>query len=301
MVREGSSNGRWAGRVKYICPYCGKVLLLTPGKAAKYEEEKKACSRPCANKKMTGKKHGPKPGVAKHMRENNPMKRPEVAAKVAASMTAAFASGKLEELRDKMRVSGTANLVAYNKSDACREHSKVRMTNHNPMHDPEVAKKVSETRKALFASGELTPPWLGKSKPDAVARMSSDRNPMKDPDIRRETLRKAVATFRANGSSKGSRIVRNVLEHLGLNYIQEFEVSGPTRSFFLDFYLPDCQCAIEYDGHSRHHTPEGQQFDRERDQWVSDHFGIRTIRIHRDTVFREFPALVDLIKTEVGA
>ena len=96
-------------------------------------------------------------------------------------------------------------------------------------------------------------------------------------------------------------MVRSVLEHIGFNYIQEFEVSGPSRSFFLDFYLPDYQCAIEYDGHSNHHTPEGQQRDRARDQWVMDHFGIRTIRINRDTVFCEFPALVDLIKTEVSA
>ena len=199
MVREGSSNGRWVDKVEYVCPYCGKVLLLTPNKAAKYEEEKRACSRPCANKKMTGKKHGPKPGVAKYMRENNPMKRPEVAAKVSASLTAAFASGRLEELRDKMRVAGTANLIAFNKSDACREQSKARMTENNPMFTTSTAKKVSNTLKARFASGELTPYWLGKRKQDAVDRMSSDRNPMKDPDIRRETLRKAVATFRANG------------------------------------------------------------------------------------------------------
>ena len=299
MVREGSTNGRWAGRVEYICPYCGKVLLLTPNKAKKYEENKTACSRVCMGKKMRGIKKPPNPGAARHMREHNPMRRPEVAAKVSSVLKERYAAGELDHIRAVAREVGRSNLIAYNKSDACREKSSTRMIESNPMFSPDTAKKVSETRKAMFASGELTPYWLGKRKQDAVDRMSSDRNPMKDPDIRRETLRKAVATFRANGHSKGSRIVRNALEELGLNYVQEFEVSGPSRSFFLDFYLPDHQCAIEYDGHSRHYTPKGAEDDRTRDAWIMEHFGIRTIRVHRDTPFREFAALVDLIKTEV--
>jgi len=298
-MREGSKNGRWIEKVPYVCPHCGKVLMLTPRQAERNTGKKRMCSRACAGAERRGKKRGPNPEAAKRMRENNPMKRPEVAAKQVASLKESYASGKLEDLRAKQRERGKtercARLREYTRSEEGRSRARRHMIENNPMSDPEVAKKVSGTRKALFASGEWTPPWKGRHKPDAVERMSSDRNPMKDPETRRKTLRKIIASHQKNGISQGERNVRDALEALHTNYIQQFMVDGPKRSYFLDFFLPDNKYGIEYDGHSGHYTEEGIARDKARDDHIRSLMGIRILRIHRDTAFIGIESLAAVI------
>lgn len=282
-MREGDKNGRWVGKVPYVCPQCGTRMMLTPRQAEKNALKGRTCSRACAANRRRGRKTGTNPAAAKRMRENNPMKRPEVAAKMGATLKESYASGKLDNLREKLREAGRSNITAYNISDKGRARSRQHMIHNNPMRDPEVARKVSDTRKALFASGEWTPPWKGRSRPDATARMTSDRNPMKDPETRRRTLQKIVASHQRNGISQGERNVRDALEILRVNYIQQLMIEGP-QTYFLDFFLPDISICIEYDGHSNHYTEQGIAKDKRRDAYLSK-IGIKTIRIHRDTAF----------------
>jgi hypothetical protein len=62
-----------------------------------------------------------------------------------------------------------------------KELISTQMKENNPMHDPEVAKKVSNTLRERYASGEIkaTGGKSKKSRETARARMLSDDNPMK--------------------------------------------------------------------------------------------------------------------------
>lgn len=69
---------------------------------------------------------------------------------------------------------------------------------------------------------------------------------------------------------------------LGENFIHEMKIPGPKREYTLDFFLPDKNIVIEYDGHSKHYTEKGQEKHHERDNWLYQKHGIITVRIHRD-------------------
>ena len=219
------------------------------------------------------------------MQNNNPMKRAEVAKKQSKTMSDGFALGRFEELREKLRIAGAENLRKFNKKDSTRKAVSERMKNDNPMKRKEVADKMAITMKRKFRDGEITPFWLGKEKPDAVIRMKND-NPMQDPEIRKKTLQKIVKSWVANRKvSEGEVNVKQSLRGLGYNFIHQFTVAGPKREYIMDFFLPDYNICIEYDGHSRHYTEEGIQHDSIRDNWLNEQFGIETIRVKRDEAF----------------
>jgi len=89
-------------------------------------------------------------------------------------------------------------LVARNQEYQFRKNVSKRMKKNNPRWVAGVTERTSKTLKKRYASGELTPYWLGKEKPDAKHRMLTN-NPMKDPTIRRKTLQKSVKTWLENG------------------------------------------------------------------------------------------------------
>jgi hypothetical protein len=58
-----------------------------------------------------------------------------------------------------------------------------RMTSSNPMRNNTTAKKVSDTRKQKFASGELIPHAPKGEEAEAISKRMKENNPMKDKSI----------------------------------------------------------------------------------------------------------------------
>ena len=240
-------------------------------------------------------------GASFSMRKSNPMKNEKTAAKMAKSLKASFASGKLEGLRKKLSIAASRNITKYNKSEVCRNRVSARMKKNNPMHDSDVREKNRQTWKRRLQSGKIVPYWLGRKKPDATERMSGPGNPMKDPDIRRRTLQKIVKSWIENGKiSEGEIHVKSALEFLGVDFVHQSVIPGPNREFIMDFFLPNERVCIEYDGHSKHYTRKGIEFDKNRDRFLSDEYDIQTLRIHRDQAFIPQVALANHIRKSVA-
>ena len=226
-----------------------------------------------------------KPSLSYRQKNANCMKSKRTRAKQSRSMKKKFASGELELLREKLKVSGTNNLIAWNTSGAGKASVSARMQARNPMKNAKVREAQSSTLLARYASGELVGHWKGKKAPHAAKRIN-ENNPMKEPVIRRATLQKIVKSWVANGKiSAGEQKVREALESLGVSFVHQAVVPGPKRDFILDFMLPDHGVCIEYDGHSRHYTESGMEQDKLRDTWMASEYGVRTVRIHRDQAF----------------
>ena len=192
----------------------------------------------------------------------------------------------------RLMESGRNKLLAYNARESTKQMNRKRLQKDNPMKDLVVSAQQGETIHRKYKTGERTPYWKGKKKPDAVERMLTN-NPMKNPKTRRATLKKIVATWVRNGkSSKGEQLIRASLSRLGVNFVQQMIIPGPKgRDYVLDFMLPEVKCCVEYDGHSRHYTEKGKQEDQTRDCFLRRLRGIRTLRIHRDLAFIEEKAL----------
>lgn len=238
-----------------------------------------------------------RPDVSFHYSNGkNPMQRTNIAKKMSQTLKARYASGELDGLRKMFAKIGRKNLIAYNKLPSTREAVSNRMKKNNPMHNPETAAKVGETRKHLYKQGILVPPARGKPRPDVAERMSSEANPMKNPTIRRLTLQKIVRSWKKNGRiSQGENKVLEALRGLKLNFIHQAVISGPKRNYILDFMLPDYSICIEYDGHSNHYTNKGIADSIQRDKWVLKHYGIQTVHIHRDEAFIPMESLQSII------
>lgn len=229
-----------------------------------------------------------KPGAAFSMQNNNPMKKPAVVKKQSAALKESFASGKLDDLKRKLSIAGKRNIIACNKSEKQIATVKQRMTSNNPMWNPIHRNKMSKTVKQSFANGTRIPPALGNPRPDMKKRMLSKNNPMKDKDTARRVLTKGRKTLlKKGGISEGQNRVRKLLIELNLNFIEEMPIAGPSRSFFMDFFLPDIKICLEYDGHSKHYYKEGKAMDTKRDEYLLRQHKIRTLRLHRNLPFRK--------------
>ena len=77
----------------------------------------------------------------------------------------------------------------------------------------------------------------------------------------------------------------------GMRWRRQFGV-GP---FILDFYCPQLHLCIELDG-AQHYTIQGAENDLQREEWLRDTYGIRTIRIENKDVFIHHEAVVDYIR-----
>tara|TARA_B110000285_G_scaffold183679_1_gene207938 strand:+ start:120 stop:542 length:423 start_codon:yes stop_codon:yes gene_type:complete len=64
----------------------------------------------------------------------------------------------------------------YISEEVYRECSE-RMKQNNPMHNPDVAKKVSETKKRMYESGELKPNVMGEQARKEASERMKKRNP----------------------------------------------------------------------------------------------------------------------------
>lgn len=227
-----------------------------------------------------------KPGTSFHMSKNNPMRNEKIANKMSQTLKKRYANGELKELQNKLKKSGSRIISAYNKTEKQRKAVSGRMKLNNPMKNKEIANKVGKLLKDKYQNGEIVPYWKGKEKPDAVLRMSGDSNPMKDPEIRKKTLRKIVHSWIKNGRiSEGEILVKNAIQNLNESFIHQCFIKGEKRDYIMDFFLPDKNICIEYDGHSGHYSLNGMDKDIKRDNYLIKEYNIKTIRIHRDTAF----------------
>jgi very-short-patch-repair endonuclease len=183
-----------------------------------------------------------RPGTSLKMKQNNPMKNELTKQKQTFSIKNSFASGKLDDLKKKLSEAGRRNLIELNTSKEFR---------------------------------------------DKVSKRMTENNPMKDPNIRINTLRKAVETWVKQGFvSEGESNVKRALSASNRNFIHQAVIEGQKRkSYIMDFFLPELKLCIEYDGHSRHYTSKGIQKDQERDKFLMSEYDIKVLRIHRDVAF----------------
>lgn len=95
------------------------------------------------------------------------------------------------------------------------------MTNNNPMKRPEVAEKVSNARKILFAEGKLTNPGKTEnSRNKAKNRMLFD-NPIKNDPSKNHTTKKTVVYY-DDGSVKEFKMKKDFMDTLiGLTHMQK--------------------------------------------------------------------------------
>lgn len=162
---NGNKNPNWRPKYTYRCPVCQKRILLTKTQFRNYSAKGRTCSRSCAgtltSKRLKGVK---RPEVSKRMKENNPMKNPETAEKMSATLKESYASGKLDWLREKLAIISAENSRSRNQSIESRERASIRMKENNPMFDKKVAQKVSRAMRKKYKNGQLTPPKLTGSR-----------------------------------------------------------------------------------------------------------------------------------------
>ena len=77
----------------------------------------------------------------------------------------------------------------------------------------------------------------------------------------------------------------------GIQWRRQFSI-GP---FILDFYAPRLKLCIELDG-DPHFTPEGANYDLQREDWLLREYGIRTMRFENSDIFRHNESIVEHIR-----
>ena len=160
--------------------------------------------------------------------------------------------------------------------------------------------KWGRTSHQQWVDGKRKSHFTGKKRPDVVERMLSDQNPMKDLSKRKSILQKIVKSWISNGRvSKGELMVKEALEFIGVDFVHQHVVPGPSRVYSLDFFLPNEKICVEYDGHSGHYTEKGILKSKKRDEYLFEQYGITTIRICRDEAFIGVRNLTNLLLDRV--
>ena len=115
-----------------------------------------------------------------------------------------------------------------------------------------------------------------KENPNNLKALTSTRKELRN----RGTSAEAVLWL----SLKGRQIE-------GMRWRRQFGV-GP---YILDFYCPQLHLCIELDG-AEHYTIQGGVNDLQREEWLLQEHGIRTIRIENKTIFINHEGVVELIR-----
>jgi len=112
-------------------------------------------------------------------------------------------------------------------------------------------------------------------------------------------------------TSKGELFIQSILDELGVNYIHQYRVKINDSNYYFDFYLPDYNTFIEYDG-KQHFEPVDnwggkigfekiKQRDKIKDTFAKDN-KIKLIRIPYYKTDEEIKkTIIDLVKSEIGA
>jgi len=162
---SGNKNPNWRKKITYYCPVCNKEMLVTKNNFRYLTKINRSCSRKCGSiigkAKITGRK---RPDVSNRMKRDNPMSNPDVAARQSKSIRKSYRSGKLDDLKKKLSVSGRQNIRKYNKSIRTRVKTRIRMKKNNPMFRKEIALKVSKSLRNGYKEGRIKPPDLTGSR-----------------------------------------------------------------------------------------------------------------------------------------
>lgn len=126
------------------------------------------------------------------------------------------------ELHNKFDVD--RNVEFYNKSKQTSTgfdqygYQSQRMIDNNPMKDPAVAKKVSETMKRRYASGSLKPTQMSEQGLERCRRAKlGDNNPLrKHPEL--TNTAKPVEVYYLDGTMKRFEFMKQVTYDTGVPY-----------------------------------------------------------------------------------
>ena len=111
-------------------------------------------------------------------------------------------------------------------------------------------------------------------------------NNLKEQTILRKELRNEGTAAEATLwlSLKGRQVE-------GMRWRRQFGV-GP---YILDFYCPQLHLCIELDG-APHYTIQGSENDLQREEWLLQEHGIRTIRFENKDIFINHEGVIEYIR-----
>ena len=111
-------------------------------------------------------------------------------------------------------------------------------------------------------------------------------NNLKEQTILRKELRNEGTAAEATLwlSLKGRQVE-------GIRWRRQFGV-GP---YILDFYCPQLHLCIELDG-APHYTIQGGENDLQREEWLLQEHGIRTIRFENKDIFINHEGVIEYIR-----
>ena len=111
-------------------------------------------------------------------------------------------------------------------------------------------------------------------------------NNLKEQTILRKELRNEGTAAEATlwFSLKGRQVE-------GMRWRRQFGV-GP---YILDFYCPQLHLCIELDG-APHYTIQGGENDLQREEWLLQEHGIRTIRFENKDIFINHEGVIEYIR-----
>ncbi len=120
--------------------------------------------------------------------------------------------------------------------------------------------------------------------------MPHDKTNFHSNRYNRRTLRRDL---RSNGTAAEAVLWRSLRAKQieGVQWRRQFSIGA----YILDFYAPQLKLCIELDGEP-HYTPEGTEYDKQREEWLLKVHGIRTIRFENSDVFRHYESIIEYIR-----
>ena len=156
----------------------------------------------------------------------------------------------------------------------------------NPACRPEVREKIgnawrgrshAEETKEKIRKARLGKP--GRPFPENLKKLFSKRMKEDNPMYRKEVLEKhPVLNHGPKFISEGEDKVAKILQDMKISYERQKPLKKAVRGYYmLDFFLPEYNVIIEFDGHHSH--VENPERDKERDEYILKTYGYPTLRI----------------------
>ena len=115
--------------------------------------------------------------------------------------------------------------------------------------------------------------------------MNHPNNLKKQTPLRQELRNKGTAAEATLWKSLKGRQIE------GLKWRRQFGI-GP---YILDFYCPSLHLCIELDG-AQHYTIQGGENDLQREEWLLQEHGIRTLRFENKDIFINHEGVIEHIR-----
>lgn len=157
--------------------------------------------------------------------------------------------------------------------------------NTNPSCNPEIGKKIGEANKKRIVSEETKQKIrnyrTGKPGPkvsEETKKFHSERMKKDNPMYRKEVLKnhpvlKSGPKFISDGEKKLSKIFKDI----GYEFEHQKQIAKKVGYYTVDFFFPDFEKIIEFDGHHNHITFAHK--DKIRDEYIKNRYGYDTLRL----------------------